>query len=220
MMRIVCEILDDIKARGMDAALAYTEKFDHLTLTPDEVWWHPLQSDSLAIPDDQRHAIDTAARQIRRYHEAMKPQAPPVLHNGPLVTTSRWVPLTRVGLYVPNGGFPLISSVMMTAIPAQVAGVSEIVVAIPPRGDVKNNPLWRYVLQLLQIDTVLLLGGAQAIGVLGYGVPGFSPVDLIAGPGNAYVAEAKQELFRRKVVGIDGVAGPSEVLVLADGSAN
>lgn len=219
-MSLVQTILDDIKEGGLAAALRYTEQFDHVTLRADEVIWHPLAEPPAEPPPAHKDAIDFAVAQITRFHEATRP-APVVVEQAPgLRLTEQYAPLGRAGIYVPNGEFPLISSLLMTGLPARVAGVPELVVAIAPRGEVRKNPLWLYALQQLQVDTVISLGGAQAIGLMGYGAPELPPVDLIAGPGNRYVAEAKQELFRRQVVGIDLVAGPSEVLVIASPGAD
>lgn len=215
-MSLVTDILDEIQRTGWEAALRYTEKFDHVVLTPEDAVWNPLLEPPLCPSEEEKAAIEFAIEQITRFHQATRPRDVQVEQAPGLTLEERFVPLTRVGLYVPNGDYPLLSSLLMTAIPARVAGVKDIVVAIAPRGDVRKSPLWIYTLQQLKISAVLSLGGAQAIGILGYGGQGFAPVDLIAGPGNRFVAEAKQELLRRQVVGIDLTAGPSEVLVIAD----
>lgn len=215
-MSIVSDILDQIQLRGWDAAFEFTRQFDQINMTVEQALWNPL-NDPPARPDPAaQEAIDFAINQIRRFHQATRPQDIDVQQASGLTLSERFLPLQRVGLYVPNGDYPLLSSLMMTAVPAQVAGVDDIVVAIAPRGDVRRNPLWIYTLQTLGITQVLSVGGAQAIGLLGYGAEGLLPVDLIAGPGNRFVAEAKQELQRRHVTGIDLTAGPSEVLVICD----
>ncbi|MCY0865158.1 MAG: histidinol dehydrogenase [Sulfobacillus sp.] len=212
---LIGNILDAVRDRGVKAVLEYTEAFDHVRLSPDDLIWNPLAEAPAVIEPAVREAVDFAMDQIRRFHEATRP-APVTVNQAPgLILREVFQPLGRVGIYVPNGQFPLVSSLMMTAIPAQVAGVTDLVVAIAPRGHVTSDPVWLYVLQKLGIRQVLRVGGAQAIAALGYGLPGLPPVDLIAGPGNRYVAWAKQELFRRGVTGIDVIAGPSEVLVIS-----
>lgn len=215
-MSVVSEILDAISLGGLTAALEYTQQFDGVTLSPGDVVWNPMMVSPPSLSPAEQHAIDFAVKQIVAFHRATHPKDT-ILHPAPgLILSERFVPLDRVGVYVPNGGYPLISSLLMTAVPAQVAGVPEIVVAIPPRGEVSRNPLWLYALQSLKISTVVSLGGAQAVGLMAYGCPELPAVDLIAGPGNAYVAEAKREIFRRGLAGIDVIAGPSEVLVICD----
>lgn len=215
----VNQILDDIRDHGLAKALEYTARYDGISLSPEEVIWDVGAEPPAKVPAAQKDAMDFAARQIRQFHESTQPVSVRVEQAPGLTLTERMVPLDRVGIYVPNGQYPLISSLFMTAIPAQVAGVRDLAVAIAPKALGKTDPLWTYALQSLGINTVLRLGGAQAIAALGYGFEGFQGVDLIAGPGNQYVAEAKQELFRRKVAGIDVVAGPSEVLVIASAGA-
>ncbi|PSR36022.1 MAG: histidinol dehydrogenase [Sulfobacillus thermosulfidooxidans] len=215
----VRQILDDIRDNGISKALEYTARFDGIELSPDAVIWDITTLPPAAIDRLQKDAMDFAITQIRAFHEATKPHDIQVEQAPGLILTERMVPLERVGIYVPNGQYPLISSLFMTAIPAQVAGVQDIVVAIAPKAQ-DPDPVWIYALQALGIRTVVRLGGAQAIAALGYGLAGLlDPVDLIAGPGNQYVAEAKQELFRRKVTGIDVIAGPSEVLIIASPGA-
>ncbi|MDA8193437.1 MAG: histidinol dehydrogenase [Thermaerobacter sp.] len=218
-MTLVADILDDIRLHGWEAASRYTRQFDGVDRAVTDMLWNPM-AEPRAIPDPiAREAIDFAMDQIRRFHVATRPQDVTVNQAAGLTLSERFLPLKRVGLYVPNGDYPLISSLLMTAIPARVAGVEDLVVAIPPRGDVRHHPLWLYALQTLAITEAISLGGAQAIGILGYGADHLPPVDLIAGPGNRYVAEAKQELQRRQVTGIDLTAGPSEVLIIADDPA-
>ncbi|OLZ10551.1 histidinol dehydrogenase [Sulfobacillus thermosulfidooxidans] len=210
----VRQILDDIKQQGLSKALEYTEQFDGVRLEPDQVLVDVASLPDPSLNPDQKEAIDFAASQIRQFHQATKPSSTEVDPVPGLHLEERLVPLNRVGIYVPNGQYPLVSSLLMSAIPAQVAGVNDLIAAIAPRSPLESNPLWVYALKVTGIRTVLRLGGAQAIAIMGYGFDGFPPVDLIAGPGNQFVAQAKQELFRQSVVGIDVIAGPSEVLVI------
>ncbi len=216
----VSQILDDVKLEGMSKILAYTKQFDGVDLEPEQII---VNVDTLPIPtleakDSQknREAIDFACEQIRRFHQTTLPQT--VISVDPatgLHLEERLIPLERVGVYVPNGQYPLISSLLMTAIPAQIAGVNDLVVAIAPKIPMQLDPLWIYALKAAHVKTVLRIGGAQAIAAMAYGFDGFDPVELIAGPGNRFVAEAKSEVFRRGAVGLDVSAGPSEVLVMA-----
>lgn len=216
MTNTVARILDDVKERGLAAALDYTRLYDEVVLEPDAILFNPLERPAARLDSPLKEAIDFAMERIRGFHEATRPSLVATSPEPGLVLEERFMPLSRVGIYIPNGMYPLISTVMMTAIPAQVAGVPEIVAAVSPRRDIKSSPVWMYIFQRLGISQVLLLGGAQAIAALGYGFSGFKPVDLIAGPGNRYVTEAKQEMARRGVVGIDLTAGPSEVMVIAN----
>lgn len=213
-MSSVSQILDDIQVRGLDAALDYTQQFDGAVVSPSQVLWDPTAVPPVTLPQAEMEALAFAATNIRQFHEATRPKDVLISLEPGIELAERYVPLKRVGIYVPNGGYPLVSSLLMQVIPAQVAGVSDIVVAIAPRGGLDLDPRWLFSLQMLNISHVLRIGGAQAIGCLAYGFNNFSPVDLIAGPGNRYVTEAKQEAFRRGLCGIDVIAGPSEVLVI------
>ncbi|PSR20506.1 MAG: histidinol dehydrogenase [Sulfobacillus acidophilus] len=212
----VSEILDDIRDEGVVAALKYTRLYDAIELGQNDLIWHPLLQEPPVIDWEIAEAIDFAIDQIRTFHEQTKPASVVTEPLPGVHLEERYHPLGRVGIYIPNGQFPLISTLLMTAIPARAAGVTEVLAAMSPRDRVFAQPLWTYVFQRLNISDVLLLGGAQAIGALAYGLENFSPVDFIAGPGNRYVAEAKREVARRGLVGIDLYAGPSEVLVIAN----
>jgi histidinol dehydrogenase len=215
-MSRVSDIIDDVKSRGRAAALEYTQLFDGVALTPEALVWNPLEQASAPLDPPTRQAIEFALDRIRRFHDETRPQPTTTSPEPGLRLTERFVPLQRVGLYVPNGAFPLISSLLMTAVPARAAGVPDLVVAMAPRRDPRHDPIWTFVLQKLEVREVLLLGGVQAVAALAYGLEDFRPVDFIAGPGNRYVAEAKQEVAQRGQVGIDLPAGPSEVLILCN----
>ncbi|NMP24741.1 histidinol dehydrogenase [Sulfobacillus harzensis] len=215
-MADIAGILDAVKAEGMSAALRYTEAYDGVSMKPEEVFFDPLSVPAARVAADVQEAIDRAIDQVRRFHKAVAPRGTVLSAGSGLEVEERWIPFRRVGLYVPNGQFPLVSSLIMTAVPAMEAGVGAIVVALAPRPRAGLGAVWLYALQRLGIREVVRLGGAQAIAALGYGLEGLDPVDFIAGPGNRYVTEAKMELERRGVVGVDGYAGPSEVLLIAN----
>jgi histidinol dehydrogenase len=217
----VADILADVRQRGDAAVLAYTNRFDGLDaagmqaleLTPAE-----LQAAFDAIPPAQREALQAAARRVRSYHEAQKKAGGESWsyrdEDGTLLG-QKVTPLDRVGIYVPGGKAAYPSSVLMNAIPAHVAGVGEIIMVVPtPRGE--KNPLVLAAAHVAGVSRAFTIGGAQAVAALAYGTATVPKVDKITGPGNAYVASAKKRVFG--TVGIDMIAGPSEILVLADGS--
>ncbi|NQV81600.1 MAG: histidinol dehydrogenase [Alphaproteobacteria bacterium] len=214
---VVAAVLADVRARG-DAALAeYTARFDRLTLTPERF---RLSADdvaaqaALASPESVA-ALKVAAGRIRAFHEKQKPVDLRYIDDAGVELGARWTPVTAAGLYVPGGLAAYPSSLLMNAIPAQVAGVTRIAMTVPtPDGVI--NPLVMAAVQILEIDEVYRLGGAQAIAALAFGTATIAPVDVIVGPGNAYVAAAKRQVFG--TVGIDMIAGPSEILVVADGA--
>ncbi len=212
----VPEILNNVRDRGTEAVLEYTARFDGVKLTADQLVWNPLAEPARAVDPKLAEAIDYAMGRIHDFHQQTRPENTVMEPEPGVRLEERFIPLSRVGVYVPNGSFPLVSTLLMTAVPALVAGVKDVVVAISPRRAVRNSALWTHILQRLGISQVLLAGGAQAIAALAYGLEDFRSVDLIAGPGNRYVAEAKQEVARRGVAGIDLLAGPSEVMVIAD----
>jgi histidinol dehydrogenase len=218
--RAVAAILADVKARGDDAVLEYTKRFDRLTaramgeleLTPAE-----LQSALDGLPRDQRDALEAAASRVRSYHERQTLQSWQFEDSDGSLLGQKVTPLDRVGLYVPGGKAAYPSSVLMNAIPAKVAGVGELIMVVPtPDGE--RNPLVLAAAALAGVDRVFCIGGAQAVGALAYGTQSVPAVDKIVGPGNAYVAAAKRRVFG--VVGIDMVAGPSEILIICDGQTD
>ena len=217
----VAEILAGVQQRGDAAVLDYTRRFDaldvanvvELSLTPAE-----LQHAFDAIPHAQRQALQAASQRVRSYHEAQKRatgQSWQYRDADGTLLGQKVTPLDRVGIYVPGGKAAYPSSVLMNAIPAQVAGVAEIIMVVPaPRGE--KNQLVLAAAHLAGVHRVFTIGGAQAVAALAYGTATIPKVDKITGPGNAYVAAAKRRVFG--TVGIDMIAGPSEILVLADGS--
>ena len=218
--RATAEILDDVRQRGDAALLEYTARFDR---------WRPADAQALVVaageahatlhslPAAERDALQTAASRIRRYHEKQVLESWQVEEADGTMLGQQVTPIDRVGLYVPGGKAAYPSSVLMSAIAAKVAGVRELVMVTPtPDGEV-NAPVLAAA-ALAGVDRIVRVGGAQAIGALAFGTPTVPAVDKIVGPGNAYVAAAKRRVFGR--VGIDMVAGPSEVLVIADASAH
>ena len=217
----VAEILADVRARGDAAVLDYTRRFDGLeasSLAQLELPRAELQAALDGLSADQREALVHAAERVRRYHERQLEACGRSFSyrddDGTLLG-QKVTPLDRVGIYVPGGKAAYPSSVLMNAVPAKVAGVGEIVMVVPtPRGE--KNPLVLAAAAVAGVDRVFTIGGAQAVAALAYGTATIPKVDKITGPGNAYVASAKKHVFG--VVGIDMIAGPSEILVLADGT--
>ena len=217
----VAEILVDVQQRGDAAVLDYTRRFDALdapsvaalALSPAE-----MRQAFDAIPQAQRQALQAAALRVRAYHEAQKRatgQSWQYRDPDGTMLGQKVAPLDRVGIYVPGGKAAYPSSVLMNAIPAHVAGVAEIIMVVPtPQGE--KNPLVLAAAHVAGVSQVFTIGGAQAVAALAYGTATVPKVDKITGPGNAYVAAAKRRVFG--TVGIDMIAGPSEILVLADGS--
>ncbi|MFW5332778.1 histidinol dehydrogenase [Hydrogenophaga sp. ZJX-1] len=217
----VADILADVQQRGDAAVLAYTARFDGLSvdsLKALELTQAELKAAFDSLPAVQRDALESAARRVRSYHEAQKRASGESWsyrdEDGTLLG-QKVTPLDRVGIYVPGGKAAYPSSVLMNAIPAHVAGVAEIIMVVPtPRGE--KNPLVLAAAYVAGVTRAFTVGGAQAVAALAYGTATVPKVDKITGPGNAYVASAKKRVFG--TVGIDMIAGPSEILVLADGS--
>jgi len=217
----VAEILADVKKRGDAAVLDYTARFDSVqadSLKALELTQAELQAAFEALPVAQREALQAAAQRVRSYHEAQKRASGESWSyrdaDGTLLG-QKVTPLDRVGIYVPGGKAAYPSSVLMNAIPAHVAGVGEIIMVVPtPRGE--KNPLVLAAAYVAGVTRAFTIGGAQAVAALAYGTATVPGVDKITGPGNAYVASAKRRVFGQ--VGIDMIAGPSEILVLADGT--
>ena len=215
----VAEILAAVKSRGDAAVLEYTARFDGVTagaLAELELPRELLARARDRLPAVQREALEAAALRVRHYHEKQLAQSWQYTEVDGTVLGQKVTPLDRVGLYVPGGKAAYPSSVLMNALPAKVAGVAELVMVVPtPRGE--KNELVMAAAAIAGVDRVYTIGGAQAVGALAYGTQTIAQVDKIVGPGNAYVAAAKRRVFG--VVGIDMVAGPSEILVICDGAA-
>ena len=215
--RTVAAILADVKGRGDAAVVEYTNRFDRLnvqSVTELELPRESLQQALDGLPTDQRTALETAAFRVRSYHEHQTAASWQYEEADGTLLGQKITPLDCVGLYVPGGKASYPSSVLMNAIPAKVAGVRELIMVVPTPGG-ERNPLVLAAAALAGVDRVFCVGGAQAIGALAYGTQSIPAVDKIVGPGNAYVAAAKRRVFG--IVGIDMVAGPSEILIICDG---
>jgi histidinol dehydrogenase len=211
----VAAIIADVRDRGDAALIELTAKFDRLELTPETLAFSKaeIEAECARVDPDVRRALDLAHDRIRAYHDRQLPQDQRWTDGAGASLGWRWSPVTAAGLYVPGGLASYPSSVLMNAIPAKVAGVSRLVVTCPTPGGIVN-PAVLYAARLAGVDRIYRIGGAQAIAALAYGTATIAPVDKITGPGNAYVAAAKRRVFGR--VGIDMIAGPSEILVIAD----
>ncbi|TVP74216.1 MAG: histidinol dehydrogenase [Rhodobacteraceae bacterium] len=212
----VAAIIADVRDRGDAAVIELTARFDRLQLTPDRLAFSAAEIDAAcaAVAPEDRAALELASERIRAYHARQRPEDARWTEPSGAELGWRWGPVSAAGLYVPGGLASYPSSVLMNAIPAQVAGVERLVICAPtPDGQV--NPLVLLAARLSGVETVYRIGGAQAIAALAYGTETIAPVDKITGPGNAYVAAAKRRVFGR--VGIDMIAGPSEILIIADG---
>jgi len=213
---VVAGILKEVRAHGNQAVLDYTNKFDRLSLSNGADLRISEEEIKNAIKDCDAKTLDalrTAANRIRAYHEKQKPDDLRYEEEAGIELGYRWTAIENVGLYVPGGLATYPSSVLMNAIPAKVAGATRLVMVVPtPDGSI--NPLVLAAADLCGVDEVYRIGGAQAVGALAYGTETIAAVDKIVGPGNAYVATAKKQVFG--TVGIDMIAGPSEILVVAD----
>ena len=217
---VVASILKDVKTRGDAAVLEYTKRFDKTnanSLAELEVSQAELQAALNGLPANQRAALQAAADRVYSYHEKQVMQSWSYTEPDGTLLGQQVTPLDRVGLYVPGGKAAYPSSVLMNAIPAKVAGVGELIMVVPtPNGE--KNALVLSAAAIAGVDRVFCIGGAQAVGALAYGTQTIPQVDKVTGPGNAYVAAAKRRVFG--VVGIDMVAGPSEILVICDGKTD
>lgn len=211
----VADIIADVRTRGDTAVIELTAKFDRITLTPDRL---RITSEEIAaavdeVPPQDQEALTLAAARIRAYHERQLPEDAEWTDETGATLGWRWTPVSAAGLYVPGGLASYPSSVLMNAIPAKVAGVERLAMVVPTPGGVLN-PLVLMAAQISGVDEIYRIGGAQAVAALAYGTDTIQSVDKITGPGNAFVAAAKRRVFGK--VGIDMIAGPSEILVIAD----
>ena len=214
----VAEIIRNVRERGDEALREYTEKFDHakpesLTVTPEEM------KDALASVDpDFIRILEKAAANIRKFHSRQVRNSFIINDEDGVLMGQKVIPVDRAGLYVPGGTAAYPSTVLMDVIPAKIAGVKEVIVTTPPGPDGKINPVILAAASVAGADRIVKAGGAQAIAALAYGTESVPKADKIVGPGNAFVAEAKRQVYG--VVSIDMIAGPSEILVVADGASN
>ena len=215
----VAAIIADVAERGDAAVIELTSKFDGMDLTPERLAYSEDEIDAAiaTVPDDERQALEQAADRIRAYHQRQLPED--ALWTDPAGARLgwRWTAVEAAGLYVPGGLASYPSSVLMNAIPASVAGVDHLYMTAPTPGGVAN-PLVLLAARISGVKSVFRIGGAQAVAALAYGTATIPKVDKITGPGNAWVAAAKRQVFGR--VGIDMIAGPSEILVIADAANN
>ena len=211
----VREIIGGVIKLGDQALIEYTKKFDRISLTTDTLRFtqSELKEQAAQVSDKERTALELAVTRIKSYHEKQLPDDTFWTDESGVELGWRWSPVSAAGLYVPGGLASYPSSVLMNAIPAKVAGVKRLAITVPTP-DNKVNPMVLLAAQLSGVDEVYRVGGAQAIAALAYGTKTIKPVDKITGPGNAFVAAAKRQVFGK--VGIDMIAGPSEILVIAD----
>ncbi len=211
----VREIIDGVIERGDQALIEYTKRFDRINLTSDKLRFtqSELNEHAAKVSDKDRSALELAVVRIKAYHEKQLPDNAFWTDESGVELGWRWSPVAAAGLYVPGGLASYPSSVLMNAIPAKVAGVKRLAITVPTP-DNKINPMVLLAAQLSGVDEIYRIGGAQAIAALAYGTKTIEPVDKITGPGNAFVAAAKRQVFGK--VGIDMIAGPSEILVIAD----
>jgi len=212
---VVAGIIADVRARGDAAVIELTKKFDRLELTPQTMRYsaQEIEAECALVSDADRAALELAATRIRAYHARQLPQDAMWTDEVGATLGWRWTPVSAAGLYVPGGLASYPSSVLMNAIPAKVAGVGRLAIVVPTPDGV-SNPLVVMAARIAGVDEIYRIGGAQAIAALAYGTDTIAPVDKITGPGNAFVAAAKRRVFGK--VGIDMIAGPSEILVIAD----
>ena len=215
---IVTEIIENVRKNGDNALRYYSEKFDKATLSSLLVSQEELDEAVASVSPAFLEILEKAAANIRRFHEKQVRNSF-ILNDRPgIVMGQKIVPVDRAGLYVPGGTAAYPSTVLMDSIPAKIAGVREVVMVTPPNADGKINPVILAAAKIAGINKIFKVGGAQAIAALAYGTESVPKVDKIVGPGNAFVAEAKKQVFGR--VSIDMIAGPSEILIVADGASN
>lgn len=212
---IVADIIADVRRRGDSAVIELTSKFDRMDLTPETLAFSPqeIEAACASVPDAERAALELAAARIRAYHERQMPEDASWTDDVGATLGWRWSAVSAAGLYVPGGLASYPSSVLMNAIPAKVAGVERLAIVVPTPDGIAN-PAVLLAARIAGVDEIYRIGGAQAVAALAYGTETIKPVDKITGPGNAFVAAAKRRVFGK--VGIDMIAGPSEILVIAD----
>ena len=214
----VAEIIRNVRERGDAALLEYTERFDKASLSSLKVTREEIEEAFALVEPEFIEILKRAAANIRNYHEKQKRSGFEIKGSDGVIIGQRITPVDRAGLYVPGGTAAYPSTVLMDSIPAKIAGVGEVVMVTPPQKNGKVNPVILAAARIAGIDTIIKVGGAQAIAALAHGTESVPKVDKIVGPGNAFVAEAKKQVFG--VVSIDMIAGPSEILVVADSKSD
>ena len=215
---IVADIIRDVKENGDKALLAYTEKFDKAVLNSLQVTEQEIAEAVDAVEPEFLEVLEKAAANIRAYHARQKREGFEIRQENGVVLGQKIIPVDRAGLYVPGGTASYPSTVLMDSIPAKIAGCREVVMVTPPNREGKIAPVILAAAKVAGVDKIFKVGGAQAIAALAYGTESVPQVDKIVGPGNAFVAEAKKQVFGR--VSIDMIAGPSEILIVADGATD
>lgn len=218
VVQIVAEIIDNVRANGDQAVLSYCEKFDGVKLASLLVSQEEIEEALTLVEPEFLAIMEKAAANIRKFHEKQKRNSFIINDERGIVIGQKIIPIDRAGLYVPGGTAAYPSTVLMDSIPAKIAGCKEVVMVTPPSKNGKINPVILAAAHVAGIDTIFKVGGAQAIAALAYGTQSIPAVDKIVGPGNAFVAEAKKQVFGK--VSIDMIAGPSEILIVADGNSN
>ncbi|MBO4940999.1 MAG: histidinol dehydrogenase [Clostridia bacterium] len=216
--KIVAEIIENVKENGDKALFEYCEKFDKAKLSSLEVSKEEIEEALKLVESRFLDVLKKAAANIKRFHEKQVRNSFIINDADGVVTGQKVIPVDRAGLYVPGGTATYPSTVLMDSIPAKIAGVGEVVIVTPPNSEGKVNPVILAAAKIAGVDRIFKVGGAQAVAALAYGTESVPKVDKIVGPGNAFVAEAKKQVFGK--VSIDMIAGPSEILVVADGKSN
>ena len=212
---VVSEIIENVKANGDKALFEYCEKFDKAKLSSLVVSREEIDEAVASVEPEFLEILKKAAANIRKFHEKQKRNSFIINDENGIVIGQKVIPVDRAGLYVPGGTAAYPSTVLMDAIPAKIAGCREVVITTPPKADGKVNPAILAAAHVVGVDRIYKVGGAQAIAALAYGTETIAKVDKIVGPGNAFVAEAKKQVFGK--VSIDMIAGPSEILIVSDG---
>ncbi len=215
---IVTDIIENVKDNGDKALFEYCEKFDKAKLSALEVSKAEIDEAVAQVEPRFLDVLKTAAKNIRKFHEKQVRNGFIINDENGIVTGQKVIPVDRAGLYVPGGTAAYPSTVLMDSIPAKIAGVREVVIVTPPNAEGKINPVILAAASIAGVDRIFKVGGAQAVAALAYGTESIPKVDKIVGPGNAFVAEAKRQVYG--TVSIDMIAGPSEILVVADGKSN
>ena len=215
---IVADIIENVKTKGDKALFEYCEKFDKAKLSALEVTKEEIEEAVKAVEPRFLEVLELAAKNIRKFHEKQVRNGFIINDERGIVTGQKVIPVDRAGLYVPGGTAAYPSTVLMDSIPAKIAGVKEVVIVTPPNSEGKINPVILAAASIAGVDRIFKVGGAQAVAALAYGTESVPKVDKIVGPGNAFVAEAKKQVYGK--VSIDMIAGPSEILVVADGKSN
>ncbi|MCQ2448648.1 MAG: histidinol dehydrogenase [Clostridia bacterium] len=215
---IVTDIIETVKTKGDAALFEYSRKFDHADLTALQVSTEEIEEAVASVEPEFLEILKKAAANITKFHEKQKRNSFIINDEDGIVIGQKVIPVDRAGLYVPGGTAAYPSTVLMDSIPAKIAGVKQVVMVTPPNAQGKVNPVILAAASVAGVDKIFKVGGAQAVAALAYGTESVPKVDKIVGPGNAFVAEAKKQVFGR--VSIDMIAGPSEILIVADGKTN